>query len=486
MKHKCLIAAIVIAIALQLVYALLDRVPDFDEAVYLNLARSIGTHRYPTSPTHPDETFFKHPPLHFYVVRLSTAVLGDSLPGARTGISLLSIVVLVVFYSIARKIVPQAAGPGVLLLAVNPAFLFYGHSVYMEMTVTLLILLAIAALIGPERIASYAWAGLATGLAFVTKYYSFALVAGVSLFWLCAYRRQIFSHGRWAYYIVAGTVVAVWLFVAVSVDRRAFIDQTGAWFKESSSAVSSWRTTGNLKFALELAGVVTPIVAAAGIIGLVAGVVRRSRTLREPKNGIPVLFVAFFFAYLLATPIKDVKYGMPILPWLCLYAAILLAPLFRRGAALAAVTAIVLIATSTPLAHFPNPLDRTLQPNIYLFSVERDKEYRNYRRAGEFLRGVARKGDWFYSSERAAIIGYYARTPHRDLWWDQDPQKMDEGLSDAAYVVMNTNSPYLTGEPRERAQEYVEMHFERVAQYPGKSVDLTVWRKASPPALGSR
>jgi 4-amino-4-deoxy-L-arabinose transferase-like glycosyltransferase len=486
MKHKSLIAAILIAIALQAVYAFLDRVPDFDEAVYLNLARSLETHWYPTSPTHPDETFFKHPPLHFYVVRLSTAAFGDSLPGARTGISLLSIVVLVVFYSIARKIATRAAGAGVLLLAVNPAFLFYGHSVYMETTVTLLIMLAIAALMGPERTASYAWAGLATGLAFVTKYYSFALVAGVSLFWLYVYRRQMLSRGRWAYYVVAGTVVAVWLLVAVSVDRRAFIDQTGAWFKESSGAVSSWRTTGNLKFALELAGVLTPVVSAAGIIGLVAGTVRRSRTLLDPKNGLPVLFVAFFSVYLLVTPIKDVKYGMPILPWLCLYAATLLAPLLRRGAAATAATAVVLIATSTPLAHFPNPLDRTLQPNIYAFSVERDKEYRNYKRAGEFLRGNAMKGDWFYASERAAIIAYYARMPHRDLWWDQDPKKMDEGLSDASYVVMNSNSPYLTDEPRERAQAYVETHFDRLAQYPGKNVDLTVWRKVSPPALGSR
>jgi hypothetical protein len=399
-------------------------------------------------------------------------VFGDSLTGARTGISLLSLVLLVVFYRVARRVMPESAAPAVLLLAVNPAFLFYAHSAYMEITVTLLMLIAIHQLTAGENTSNYVGAGIALGLALVTKYYVVTLVAGILLFWLYRYKTRVFAERRWSTFVIAALPLAVWFTAALVIDRVSFLAQTTAWFRGSVEGPPSWRSLNNVKYALEIAGVMTPLIAALGLLGLA----RSLRRIAGTPHGIIVLFVVCHLVFLAVTPIKDIKYCVAIIPFVCMYAASVASGILNRNRFLAVAVAVALLVTSTPAAHFPNPLDGRWHPNLYLFSLKRDGDYRNYKRAGELIRELDGGDGWLYASERAAIIGYYARIPYRDLWWDVEPGEMSRGFEDVGYVVLNSKSPYLLGEPLEQALSQVRENFEIVTELPGKDIDLTVWK----------
>ncbi len=478
MKHKHLAAAILLTLALQTLFGVLDRAPDFDEGIYLNFARTIHQNYFPVAPHHPDEPFFRHPPLHYYIVSLSTAIFGDSLPGARAGVSILSIVLLLVFYRWVLSFAPRAAGWAVILLAVNPAFLFYAHSAYMEITVALFALLAIRELSGEESGRRYIRAGIFLGLAFVTKYYSVTLAAAIGLYFVYAYGLRFLSNGRWTVFAIAALVLGGWFGAGYLIDSASFVAQTRSWFDASSESVASWRSVNSVKYGLELAGVITPVVAALGLYGVMRRTGWTPAFMRQHHHGVAAVFVLCHVLYLAATPIKDIKYCVPILPLLCVYAVLALEPM-RSRRWLPAVAVFVFLFTSTPAAWFPNPIDRSWQANIYVFSLQRDKEYRNYRLAGEFIRDTAERGAWVVSSERAAIVGYYARTSYRDLWWEKDGETLTERLSQAPYVVLNDNSPYFKGANKELAESYVRAHFDRVADFEGETINLSVWKHAN-------
>jgi 4-amino-4-deoxy-L-arabinose transferase-like glycosyltransferase len=476
MKHKLAISAVALSLVLQALYGVFDRAPDFDEAIYLNFARSIHQQFFPVAPQHPDVPFFRHPPLHYYVVAASTAVFGDSLAGARAGISILSAILLVVFYRWMSGVAPRSAGWATLLLAVNPAFLFYSHSAYMEITGALLMLLVVKELSRSEPSAGYLRAGLFMGLAFVTKYYTVTLAAAVGLYFLVAYRSRFLAGGRWKVFTAAAAVLGAWFAAAFAVDSGEFIAQTASWFERSSESVASWRSAGTIIYLMELAGVVTPVVAGLGLLGVVSKTRWGSDALRHHPHTVAAVFVLCHSVYLAVTPIKDIKYSLVIVPFLCGYAVWSLEPLCRRKWVLP-TAAIVFAATATPAAHFPNPLDGSWQPNICLFSLQRDSEYRNYSEAGRFIRDHG-GGTWLYSSERAAIVGYYAETSYRDMWWDTEREELAEKLETVPFVVLNANSPYFSGENRTLAETVVRSRFELVAEFPGESVDLSVWKRA--------
>jgi hypothetical protein len=271
-------------------------------------------------------------------------------------------------------------------------------------------------------------------------------------------------------------VLSAWFAAGFLINREEFIAQTTSWFAGSSESVASWRSTGSITFFLELAGVITPVVAALGIVGVIRKTGWRPDDMRFHPHAVAAVFVLFHALYLAATPIKDIKYCVAIVPFLCGYAVWALEPLFSRRW-FPAAAAIIFIATSTPAAWFLNPLDGSWRPNIYVFSLKRDAEYRNYTAAGRFIRDHG-GGEWLYSSERAAIVGYYAETSYRDMWWDTDRDDLTRKLKTAPFVVLNSNSPYFTGEDRIFAESYVRTHFERVAEFPGEMVDLSVWKQA--------
>ena len=125
-----------------MLYAYFDRAPDYDESVYLYVAKTIKATGLPYRFFGADPPFLMHPPLFYYIVAGFLIILGNGLFVARLVSTVFSLPIIILVYLIVSKYKGKEMGlVSIFILAINPAFLYYSHSVYMETTLTFLSLM---------------------------------------------------------------------------------------------------------------------------------------------------------------------------------------------------------------------------------------------------------------------------------------------------------------------------------------------------------
>ena len=474
MSALWLLVPLLIHLALQGAYAFLDRAPDFDESIYLDLGRNIVRTGWVTSSAYPPKPFLIHPPLFYYLVGTSFALFGPGLEAGRIVSTLFSLGTLVlVFRMLRRSLGDRWAAAGTLLVAVNPAFLYYGHSVYMETTVTFWLTAALWAFAraGEDRGLRWeAWTGVFLALACVTKYYAAILVAVLALMLLA--RRGGTRRARRLLALLGPVVLAslVWIGFGAALGGKSFLVAQVSWGQpDLAGANFSWRQVSNGVFLKELAGVLTPTFSGLALLALGAALARQ--LLRRPREVHELAlwyFCATYLLFLLSFREKDVKYVLPVIPALALLIA--LAPpvdWVRRLPVWSKWGAVLgLAAMGSPLLPLYDPLTGQRHDNLWVFGVRRDAEYRLYREAGVLAGRLSAPGQILVCQRKGPIIGYYADRPYLDLY-GSSPEQFQEYLQQAEVVVLDRNTEYLSRERWESERAFVNRQFQRIRALPG-------------------
>ena len=124
-----------------------------------------------------------------------------------------------------------------------------------------------------------------------------------------------------------------------------------------------------------------------------------------------------FFKYryiIFSLPSQDIKYIVPLLPVLAIFistrrmADIKLT--FSAKGIVVVLLLLILLFTLSPLSIMWDPTTGKTHPNLWLFGLERDYQYRTYKDIGLFLRTRLKPTDAFLCQNKAAIIRYYADT----------------------------------------------------------------------------
>jgi len=462
---------------IQLAHAFLDRAPDFDESIYMDLGRSVvRTGRLITS-NYPPKLFLIHPPLFYYMVSLSFSIFGPGLESGRLVSILMGIGCLgLVFFVLRRQRDARWACAATLLLAVNPAFLYYGHSIYMEMTVAFLLtssLWAYTRAVEKDDAGGYVLAGAFLGLACVTKYYAAVMVIAMALLVLLDARGDARRRVKRLVALLLPVAAAgvAWIAWGLLSGGQSFIDAQISWKEpDMSGAIYSWRHATNLLFLREIVGVMTPVFAVLALVGMVTAARRLFHVREDHSRALDRLLLIFppaFFLFLLSFREKDVKYIVPMLPAL----AILIGLAMRRDAASRIPTwsfwtgALLLASLASPIMPLFDPVTGQTHDNLWVFCLHRDAEYRRYRDAGVLAGRQSAPGEVVACQRKGPIIGYFADRSYIDFW-GFTPERAQPYLDQAQVVVLDRNTEYLAPAEEERFRRFVEADFHRIGTIP--------------------
>jgi 4-amino-4-deoxy-L-arabinose transferase-like glycosyltransferase len=479
----------VILLLIHALHAFLDRAPDFDESIYMDLGRNIVRTGQIVSSNYPPQVFLIHPPLFYYLVSLSFAIFGPGLEAGRLVSTLMGVgCVVFVFFLLKGKRNARWAAAVTLLLAVNPAFLYYGHSVYMEMTVAFWLTGALwcyATAAETDGLKGYVWTGAFLGLACLTKYYSAVMVVVMALAVLLHAHAPLRRRLARLLALLGPLAVAgaAWIAWGLATGGQSFIDAQISWNEPDMSGASySWRHVTNAVFLREIVGVITPVFALLALFGMaMAG--WRLRRLREypgrPLDKVLLFLPLFYCLFLVSFREKDVKYIVPLLPALAMLIGLgmtkeaigRIPPWVRWSGVL------IIAGLASPLVPLLDPWTGQRHDNLWVFCTRRDAEYRRYRDAGVLAGAQSSPGQVVACQRKGPIVGYFADRPYLDFW-GFSPERARSYLDQAEIVVLDAKTEYLTPAEKERFRRLVETDFHRVGRIPVTGVPvLEIFRR---------
>lgn len=317
-----------------------------DESIYLTIALEMVERGDVWTPSvEGDPTFYKPPLLH-WLQRLAFAAFGLNLFAARLPVGLCAIALALWTGRLARRVHgPAAELPAVLLAGTALATVRFGRLAMMDVPFALaLVAVADGAFTAVEanRPRALVACGIGAGAAVLLKGPVGALLAALLAGGLLALSRPRLLLSRWtATSLVAGLVLAGPWFAAMSVRHgdlffaRFFVEEHGAKF------TPPWSILGELGLLASLPGLLLPWSF------LFLGALHRLRPIADPRNLLPVVWIAAVLAVFSIPPVKHPHYLLPCLP-----AAILIAgrPDPSRWARAATAAVLGLVAAGILLA----------------------------------------------------------------------------------------------------------------------------------------
>ncbi|MCK4427440.1 MAG: glycosyltransferase family 39 protein [candidate division Zixibacteria bacterium] len=474
-----LLIILLLFLSLQMLYAYFDRAPDYDESIYLYVAKTIKASGLPYRFFGADSPFLMHPPLFYYILTGFLIILGNQLFVARLVSTVFSLAIIILVYLIVSKYKGKEVGlVSIFILAINPAFLYYSHSVYMEITLAFLSLMSIFLFLKGEeekKTKFFVWSGVFLGLSLITKYYSvilflfFFLYFVIEFKWTFFYRPQFYS---WLFPVVF--LFMLWLGFGYWVGKDAFTEQTLGWFRKPLGNLYSWRLVSNFVYFKEMIGAITPIFSLLFLYGIFKWLKNIIKN-REIKfmNILPIYFF-MYFVYFIKMPFKDIKYIIPLLPLMVIATGVNIdthSLNLRRYSgfkylALGLALVIVVVGLS-PLSVLYDPTTHHFHDNLYQFGIKRDYEYRIYKDIGEFLKSKLKISDTIACQNKAPIIGVYAETIYINLW-SLSIEEMKQQIFASDAVVMEEGLPYIGDIENRGLQKEMEVKFFLVKTMTGR------------------
>jgi len=506
-RYATLLALLAVALALQLGYGFMDHAPDYDEAFYMDLARGISRSGIP-QPRPDAHIFLAHPPLFYYLESVLFLAGEPPLLVARLLSSAFSLLTLWILFSLVERVWDsKRAWVATGLLAVNPCFIYYSHSVYMESAVAAFSLLgfsfwlrALAA--GREAAATKdvtaarrynpAWtalkSGLTLGAAVLTKYLGGLYVAGCVVRHVFARRRELLSHRLlWAFLAGLATVSILWPLYALALLPHRFLSGLQFWFSrpEAHALAASWRTAGFLKFCAYAVGVLTPAFVLLMLAGLIQEGIRlakrRTEWLAREVVWTGVMILGCFTVFSSLAPRRDVKYLAVILPLLAIYASGPIASLLGgRKKWVSAVVIVGLFSLMGPGTYLYDPTEGRWLPNLVIFSLLRDGRYVDLMEMGKMIRRERPPGAILLAEFKNSLLGYYGDLEAKNGWgmgWEELSPLLDE----AAYYLKASDAPQLPPEEAsERDRQLAAEFMERKRAQRGEIVQILYRRTRAP------
>lgn len=462
-----LVLIIFLSLILQMLYAYLDRAPDTDEAAYMGVARSITQTGLPFESLQDATLFLSHPPTFCYLVALFFSIFGEGLFVGRLLSTMLSLAILILVYRISEESGDrETALFGTFILAINPAFLYYSHSVYMEITQAFFLLMSlyfISRVEKQEKLKFFWLAGLFLGLSLITKYSSLVLLV-FFLFWLLIKFRLRFLLMKEVYAFILPVLgcLLIWFVFGYALNKEEFFYRLRWWLEGPEWSIYSWRAVSSVTYLKELIGVITPGFLLVFLYALYTWARRIRKGLKPEVMNLLPLYFFLHILFMFSLPMKDIKYVTPLLPIFAVFIASCIRlhtdlKFSLKGIVIAVLLCIVLFSLS-PISMMWDPTTGKAHPNLWLFGIKRDYQYRTYKDIGLFLKTRLNTTDAFLCTNKAAIIRYYADTRYMNAW-GAPMEEIREGINGASAVILEDNLPYLSNWEIEQLRGAVSEQF---------------------------
>lgn len=234
-------------------------------------------------------------------------------------------------------------------LAVFPMHVRESHYILTDVPTTAFVALTLLLALRAARrrtVEAYWWAGAAVGLSAAAKYNGIAVAPVVALVWLI-HERSAPDRGRKAWAGIAAGALAFLLAVPYSIlDLPGFLNGFGAQlarFSRPSGDVPPWRT-----YLIHLSLAWRYWVPTAAL-GAAIVVFRRRLT----QWAVPIVFVVLYYYVLATHSVVFGRYALPLLPGICLLAAVPIVEIGRAarrswrpaaGPALTVLGALIMVA----------------------------------------------------------------------------------------------------------------------------------------------
>ncbi len=220
-------------------------VAEYDEAIYLDVARNIRRTGVALRSMEADGVLYaEHTPLYQYLLTLLTMVMGERLFALRSVTLGLATGCVALVYRVGTALRDKAAGlTAALILGLNAFFSLYSFFIREEVPMCFFLLLALYLLVLDEqrnRIKYVAGAGLLIAIAVLFKEIALAFW-GASLLYVLLFGgewRERLSRSLWIA-IPTVTGLVAWIYWVVAYDPRRFQATVDRWYSSAFEGANS-------------------------------------------------------------------------------------------------------------------------------------------------------------------------------------------------------------------------------------------------------
>lgn len=497
-RNDWLLIGLVLALflALQLTPMSHVTIAQYDESIFLDIARNIHDTGLPLRSLGPEGKLeLDQTPLYLYLLSGLTLLFGENLFLLRLVTLAAALACIALVYVIGRRVGGRAAGlVAAVLLAVNPFFNLYSFFLRMEVFTNLALLLAIYWLaedMARPTTRRAAGAGLAMMTAVLLK------VVAVT-FWMAALPWALWRLWRDAQrwhklaWLAAPTLagVALWMLAAwLDPDRVASAGRWGAALGLGGNAVDA-RLNVQLRgwlgaIARSVLGWETVALLA---VALLAYALRWRK--QHPVAHLLVIYIGLTFGLSLFVQLKETRHLFGIIPAVTLLIGLALPwgewveRLRRRPAAAIAggVGALVLLWALSPL-RLPAAAEWR-QAEMWWSPVVRGRYFHNddqlaaLRDAGLYLAANAPEDAFILIARQGPIVGYYADRNYTFLYTGDFTRNMAL-LGNGEFLVMDPPVDYWAQTPAETEalQAYIAETYTAVETFNSGANVVTLYRR---------
>lgn len=498
--------ALVVFALVQIALALTVDLPEYDEAIYLNVARSIRRSGIAMRSLSGGILYADHTPLYQYFLGLSTSLLGERIQLLRLLTVLFGVGCVVLVYDIDRRLRGPLAGlAATLILALNPFFNFYAFFLRAELPMLFFILLSaywLARYEAGQQTRMLSWAGLSAAVAFLLRENALLFSASATLFVMLTtrtWRGRLRNGAR-----VGGPSLAAillwlgWLLLLNPASLESTVNRYLASAAGSGTAIFDARVGQELSTWLNI--VTTEVIGPETLL-LLVGALLAYLVWRPPMPRFTLLvglYLGLLAAYALLVSLREPRHLIPAIPMLALLIALLIdwsrllawlrSRRFVRNhprvSAIIAVLLVLILAWSLLPVRLPssnqwsNPeqwWDDSYQGRMFTG----DRIYGILRPVGVYLKQASPPDETIVVVHQGTVVGYYADRPY-DFLYTKNFQGIMRVLAEADFLIYDQPSFFrLSLAEVEAVESYISEQFEVDRTFRDEYREVKVYRERS-------
>ncbi len=499
-RNRLLLTVLALSLIVQLPLMLNVRTVEYDEAIFLDVARNIHRVGLPIRSIGTQGLFFfDHTFLYVYLLSLFVPESTTRVFFIRMLTVTLSLGCNWLTFDCAEQIRgPRTGFVAALLLALNPFFTVYSFFIRMEIPMTFTLLTALRFFLHYLKTQRRQWIIL-TGMSVATAvlFKEIALLFTGVLAWLLLTDPKVrrYQALKNAILVSIPTVLGMigWSALCYALSPTAFLSVLKRWLDSAAIGKSfdfrmfitplQWTQ----KITYDLLGI--PLV--LGIIGALGiAIVKRRKLSSASTVLIGYIILAIGLSYIIK--LKELRHLIAIIPASALLIGISFnwqkilrhTPRISKQIRIIALVSLLLIAGGTPL-RVPSRLWITSQgwlAPIYAHRLLANEPYYNaLRLAGAYLKEHSAPTSVIAVVHEATVIGYYADRPYIMLYTANSESAVIQILMQTQDLVWDhTVFPSLTEEQIHAVQEYVAQHFTVAQVIRDDHREITIYRRSTP------
>jgi len=479
-----LVIAVAVFLLIEAVLIWHVRFTDYDEAVFLDIARNIRRLGLPLRSVGEDGVlFFNHTPLYLYVVTASVMVFGENQFLLRLVTTLFGAGAIILSYGIVRRSQSvEAAFVTAVLVALNAFFALYAYFLTMEVPMTFLIILALYWLACADETPDYrqgyrylALAGFASALAILLKELAVIFVGAAALY--------VFATGRtWRERIVRPfwlllpllLALGLWVMWGFNLDAVGFKAGIAGWFRSALGTGGIVDARSRITLVTWLSSLSRDVFGVGLVVLFLASFPAYFFFFRRRLPRI-ILLVLLYIALALAASIlvrlKEPRHLMAVIPMMSIAIGLLvdwqhIGAWVQKKRIRWVVTAVLVLLFAWQISplKLPPPTQWQNRESWWepLFSnrLYRSQYYYSLvRETGDYLAQTTPPDAIIAVIHEGPVLGYYADRHHYFLY-TMSLSRTIEVLDSVNYLVIdNFIFPMQTEEEKEQVRTYIDLHF---------------------------